>query len=330
MSENVGHNIIVIGASMGGIEAMKKLLASLPGNIGASLFAVLHLHPNSPSMLHKMLATKTSLPIKFAEDGAVPRQGMVYLAPPDHHLILEEKRMILSHGPRENRFRPAIDTLFRSAAVAHTTRVIGVVLTGMLDDGSAGLQAIKECGGIAVVQDPADADFPEMPKSALNAVKADHCVSLEKMAELLAELTLTPAAKPQAVPTRLKQEVSMSKGIIEPDIEANILGTPAPFICPDCGGSLSELTEGNVMRYRCHEGHAFTALSFLDAQWEKVEYSLWAAVRVMEEQANMLKKMAKQHGQNIAGTGYEERAGELTTHAMRLKDYLLYNASKKE
>ena len=327
-----GHTIIVIGTSMGGIEALGKLLSAVPADIPASLFTVMHIHPNSPSVLDRMLADKTALTVKFAEDGAVPRPGTLYLAPPDRHLLLEENRMILSRGPRENRFRPSIDSLFRSAAVAHTSQVIGVLLTGLLDDGTAGLQAIKECGGIAVVQDPVDAAFPEMPQNALNTVKVDHCLSLDKMGVLLKELAREASGQPLPVPEHLRKEVNISKGLIDPDIEENIMGSPSPFICPDRGGSLTELTDGNLMRYRCHEGHGYTALSFLDAQWDKVEYSLWTAVRVMEEQASMLRKMATRDPSHnkVPASGYELRAEELIDHAARLKDYLLYNIKKTE
>jgi two-component system, chemotaxis family, protein-glutamate methylesterase/glutaminase len=323
--------IIVIGTSMGGIEALGNVLSQLPVDFPSPLFAVMHLHPHSPSMLDRMLAGKTPLSVKFAEDGAVPQPGTLYLAPPDRHLLIEKKHMVLSRGPRENRFRPAIDPLFRSAAVAHTSQVIGIVLTGLLDDGAAGLQAIKQCGGIAIVQDPRDAAFPEMPRSAMEAVQVDHCVKLSDMGALLAKLVAAPAKQTIQAPERLKKEVNLAKGLIHPDIEENIMGTAVPLICPDCGGGMNDITEGKLVRYRCHEGHAFTEHSLVDAQWEKVEYSMWTAIRTMEEQANMLQKMAHRSPRaEGTGSGYEARAVELTAHAARLKDYVLRSTGKNE
>ena len=190
---HAGHNIIVIGTSMGGIEALTNLLSQLPANFPAPILVVMHTHPSSPQVINQMIGKKAAMKVKFAEDDEVPCLGTVYLAPSDRHLLLEEKRMVLSRDPQEKHFRPAINTLFRSAAATHTTHVIGVLLTGLLSDGTAGLQSIKDFGGIAVVQDPADAAFPDMPQNAMNAVKVDYCIRLKDMGALLMKLVATPA-----------------------------------------------------------------------------------------------------------------------------------------
>jgi two-component system, chemotaxis family, protein-glutamate methylesterase/glutaminase len=319
---HAGHDIIVIGTSVGGIEAVTSLLGQLPAALPAKILMVIHLHPNSPCVLDRLLAAKTKLKVKFAQHEEPLQNGTVYLAPPDQHLLIKDGKALLSHGPRENRSRPAIDPLFRAAAVGYSTRVIGIVLTGMLDDGTTGLQAVKECGGIAIVQHPEDAQYPEMPASALKAVAVDHVATLSEMGALLMRLTALPALKPVPVPEHWRREMEISQGAGSPDMEENIMGELVPIVCPECGGALSALHSGQSVSYRCHEGHAFGQLSLLGAQYEKMETALWAAVRIMVEQANMLKKMAE--NSTVSGKHYMGKAEEIITHSQHIRDFLFH------
>jgi two-component system chemotaxis response regulator CheB len=281
-------------------------------------------------VMDRMLSARTMLKVKFAESGEALKHGTVYLAPADYHLLVKDGHVALSHGPRENRSRPAIDPLFRSAAVAHTTRVIGVILTGMLDDGTTGLQAIKECGGIAVVQDPKDAESKEMPESALRAVDVDYKATLASLGGLLMKLVETRAPAAAKVPESLKLEVKISQGMVGKDMEKNIVGELVPIVCPECGGTLSEIRSGKGFSYRCHEGHAYGKSSLLNAQEEKMEYALWAAVRVLDEQANMLVRLgARERPPSISRRHYEQRAKEIQSHASQIRDFLLHTAGER-
>ena len=324
------HDIIVVGASIGGIEALTSLLSQLPGSFPASILIVLHLHPESPSVLDRILSSRTNLTVKFAQEGEVLRHGSAYLAPPDQHLLVKDGKALLSHGPRENRSRPAIDPLFRSAAVAYGSRVVGVILSGLLDDGTAGLQAIKECGGVAVAQDPKDAQYADMPISAIENVEVDHVVPLADMGALLARLVEMPAPE-ASIPEHLKREVEISQGLTRTDMEENIMGTLVPMVCPECGGALTGLPSGKGMRYRCHEGHAFGQLHLVDAQYDKMESALWSAVRIMEEQANMLKRMARHHKSipRSSKNHYGTRAKEIEASAEHIRDFLLHIMKRK-
>src|SRR4051812_33241997 len=212
------HDIIVIGASAGGVETLKQLVAGLPAELPAAVFVVLHVTPNGPGYLPRILEKAGPLPVCSPKDGDGIANGRIYVAPPDHHMLVEPGRLRVVRGPKENRHRPAVDPLFRSAAWAYGPRVIGVVLSGTLDDGAAGLWAIKSCGGVAVVQDPEDALFGEMPASALACVDADHVAPLEEIPLLLAELVRSPAtgAHDPAVAEKLKiedQSTMMDRGM---------------------------------------------------------------------------------------------------------------------
>jgi two-component system, chemotaxis family, protein-glutamate methylesterase/glutaminase len=332
-SKNADPYIVVIGASLGGIEALAALLSQLADSFPAPILAVLHLHPNSPAILDRLLSAKTDLKVTFAQHEDLIQAGKVYLAPPDRHLLIKGGQTLLSQGPRENRSRPAIDTLFRSAAVDCNARAIGVLLTGLLDDGAAGLQAVKECGGVAVVQDPADAQYAEMPENAIELGNIDHIAPLAEMGSLLMRLVAQPLPVPASVPEHLRREVEIAQGQSSPDLDDNIIGELAPIVCPDCGGTLSEVPSGNGSRYRCHEGHAFSRHSLLNAQFSKMEYSLWAAVRVLEEQANMLAKLGRRESKTPYRSGspgsiYQARAQEIRDHAGQIRNFLLHPTEK--
>jgi two-component system chemotaxis response regulator CheB len=239
-----------------------------------------------------------------AREGDTPTPGTIYVAPPDHHMLLESGVVRLTRGPKEHHARPAIDPLFRSAALDCGPRAVGVVLTGMLDDGSAGLRAIKDCGGIAVVQDPAEAHEPSMPKSAMAAVQVDHVVPLQRMARLLFELAQPRADLPAfEAPATLRREYAVAVG--DRTVEnLKVIGEPSMFSCPDCGGVLFELHDKHPVRYRCHTGHAFSARSLAATQEQVTDAALWTSLRAMQEKESILRRLAEV--QKAEGVGSAE------------------------
>ena len=272
------QDIIVVGGSAGGLEAMSKVLSGLPGDLKASLFVVLHTSPQSGTALPQILARKSQLAVAFAVNGETPRPGHVYVAPPDHHLTLVKDNLVVNRGPRENGFRPAIDPLFRSAAKQYGGRVVGVVLSGALDDGTFGLIAIKEAGGAAIVQHPYEAFVPSMPLSAIQNVEVDHIVPADEIPALVVR------AAESGLRVRVQaRSTSHGKTDIDPTHrDINLACTPpdelpeppSTFVCPECGGSLWEVDEAGLKRYRCFTGHGFTADSLLSAQNGKLEEAL--------------------------------------------------------
>lgn len=290
-----GRDIIVIGTSTGGIEAMQVLASGLPRDLKASLFVVLHIGADGLGILPDILERAGQLPASNAGNWETIRPGHIYVAPPDHHLLLERSGHVrITRGPKENRFRPAVDPLFRSAAHAFGSRVIGVVLTGGLDDGTAGLWTIKDRGGTTVVQRPDGAIAPSMPLNALEHVTVDHCVPLEEIAPLLVRLTLMAAEKNTAkpMPKRLETEVSIAKE--DKAVEAGIIdwGEPSLYACPECHGVLLQFQEGSNVRFRCHTGHAYSLETLLAEFSDRTEETLWNAVRSMEEATLLMRRMA--------------------------------------
>jgi two-component system chemotaxis response regulator CheB len=257
--------LVTIGASAGGIEALRELVGALPIAFPSPIAIVLHSSPHSPGLLHDILSRSGRLPAINPRSGERLRGGRIYVAPPDVHLLIEPGRVRLTKGPRENRFRPAIDPLFRSAAQVYGPAAIGVILTGNLDDGTAGLWAIKRLGGTAVVQDPDDALFPSMPEHALRAVAVDHRVPLREIAPLLVQLTAEPVAdtREAAQPRHVEIEVEIARE--QDPLRAGVegLGAPSAIACPECHGVLREWNEEGRLRFRCHTGHAYSAGSLL-------------------------------------------------------------------
>ena len=325
-----GHDIIVIGASAGGVEALKEVVRELPADLQAALFVVLHVPAQSPSILPQILDREGPLGVGHAVDGEPITYGRVYVAPPDNHLLIERGRVRVVHGPKENRYRPAVDPLFRSAAVAYGARVVGVVLTGALDDGAAGMIAVKRCGGVAVVQNPHEALYPGMPSSVMRSVKVDYCVPLSEVARLLARLSREPAAEGvDAVDEDLQTENRIAEQELDPDEllrAVERLGRLSPFTCPECGGSLWELHEGDPLRFRCHVGHAFSADSLVAQQTDGLETALWSAVRALEEKMALSRRMAeraRQRNFGRAARGFEQRAREAQRQADIIRQLLL-------
>lgn len=301
-------DIVVIGTSAGGIDALKELAGALPHDLRASVFVTLHVAPYSLGILPEILERAGPLPASNATDWERFEQGRIYVAPPDRHMLLEPSGHVrVTRGPRENRFRPAIDPLFRSAARAFGPRVAGVILTGWLDDGTAGLWAVKERGGTAVVQHPDDAFAPAMPLNAVKHVEVDHMVPLKEIPALLVRLTETPAAEEgvSAVSEAMEIEVKIARE--DSALDSGIMGWGAPsvYACPECHGVLLHLKEGSNIRFRCHTGHAYSADSLLAEFGDKTEDSLWSAIRAIEEGVLLMRDLAKHFGEKHDGTDAE-------------------------
>lgn len=310
-----GRDIIVVGASAGGVEALVTLVGSLPEEFPAALFIVLHIPAQSPSMLPAILSRSGSHTALHPRDGDAIEPGKIYVAPPDRHLMLEHEYIGVVRGPKENRHRPSVDPLFRSAARAFGPRVIGVVLTGSLDDGTAGLLAIKRRGGIAIVQDPEDALYPSMPVSAIQHVTVDYVRPLAEIGPLLVQLVHEPLPKSQEPP--VPEDMELETRITEFDMEMldneQTVGTPSVFSCPECGGVLWEVQDGELLRFRCRVGHAFSADSMFSAQSEEIEDALWSALKTLEENASLSRRMADQarkRGQDWLARTFDEKIHE--------------------
>ncbi|HLM01273.1 MAG TPA: chemotaxis protein CheB [Pyrinomonadaceae bacterium] len=297
------RNIIVIGASAGGFEALKNLVKGLPQDLPASIFVVWHMSPDVTGILPQVLAHAGRLPATNAVDGEKIEPSRIYVAPPDRHLILENSRVRVTRGPKENRFRPAVDPLFRSAAYAYGSRVIGVILSGALDDGTSGLWTIKHHGGVAVVQDPLDAEMPSMPRSAMREVEVDHVAPVAEMADLLVRLSREPLTKASGqivMNENAKQTEFEIRTAVEDKTKIELMkfGALSPFTCPDCHGVLFSLTDGNRPRFRCHTGHAFSSDTLLTTVTESIEESLWSAIRCIEESEMLLNHMGDHYSNN--------------------------------
>ncbi|MDT5271075.1 MAG: two-component system, chemotaxis family, protein-glutamate methylesterase/glutaminase [Acidobacteriota bacterium] len=327
-----GRDIVVVGTSAGGVEALRALVGGLPADFHGSVFVVMHTAADSPGVLAGILDRAGPLPAMYASNRTRFRPGHVYVAPPDMHLLLEPGAIRLTRGPRENLFRPAIDPLFRSAAQVYGPRVVGVILTGGLDDGTSGLWTVKRMGGVAVVQDPDEAFMPSMPLNALAQVEVDHTLPLAEMPSLLARLSSTHIAEQggYGMPEDLHIEVkiAMEKNGLEAGVMK--LGTPSVFTCPECHGSLLQLKENGRTRYRCHTGHAYSADSLLVDLTESVEETLWGAIRSIAESVMLLRHMAE-HVRESDGSAAErfllkareaEHRGELVRKAVFDHDIL--------
>jgi two-component system chemotaxis response regulator CheB len=285
-------------------------------------------------MLAQILERNSHLRARNAEDGDRFEAGTIYVAPPDHHLVVKKDGTLrVARGPRENRHRPAVDPLFRSAAVAYGANVIAVVLTGALDDGTAGAAAVKKRGGTVVVQDPRDAMYPSMPESAIEHVKVDHVVTLANLVPLLTQLAwqppapLRPVAAPPDTPVdKMDQEARMAELDHDALHDDNRPGQPSPYSCPDCGGVLWEIKEDDFMRYRCRVGHAFSPEAMLSAQDEVLEEALWTAMKTLEESARLSKRLSiteQQRGHDWLAKRFEEKESDARHRVEVIRRYLL-------
>jgi len=327
------RDIIVIGGSSGATAPLKRILADLHPDVPAAVFIVLHIPAQGIGIFATLAAAAGRLPVHQAVDGMKFERGHVYLGAPDHHLLLLGDRIQLGRGPRENMVRPAIDALFRSAALHHGPRVIGVVLSGLLSDGAAGLNAIKRCGGTAVVQDPAEAIASEMPQRAMEATTADLYVPAARLGDVLSELAREPAgaALPIAPDIRLEVEIAAGERIGSATL-ANI-ADPAALTCPGCGGVLSEVKEARPMRFRCQVGHAYTADALAKEQEGQVDEALRVALRIIEERAELVRRMAadgRRSGRLAVAEMYELRAAEYREYADMIRRVVLQSLDPQD
>ncbi len=318
------RDLVVIGASAGGIPALQSLLQELPADFPAAILIVLHLSPHSAGLLPEILARAGPLPATNARHGEPIENGHIYVAPPDMHLLADANRRIrIGHGPKENRFRPAVDPLFRSAALNYGSGVIGIILSGGLDDGTAGLRAVKQAGGLSIVQEPADAESSSMPISAMRHVKIDFCLPAAKIGVALARLAReTNSGKGAAMPdqTRFEVEVAADERNVA-DIRR--LGEPSTYTCPTCHGSLFRVADATPTRFRCHTGHAYTAVTLDSELRTKVEDATWNAIRTLQEHIMLLQELTREPGfsdEQIAG--FNERADEAAERATMLREAL--------
>lgn len=316
------RDIVVIGASTGSIAALSNLMQNLPLALKAAVFIVLHIPPHAPKQLPEILGKAGQLKTVSPKDGEEIEPGKIYIAPPDHHLILEEGRMVVKKGPSENYFRPSIDVLFRSAAFVYGPRVMGIILSGILDDGTAGLYTIQRFGGLTIVQDPEDAQFPYMPENVLQYVHVDYTVSIAEMLPLIRRLVEQPAPKRTDISARemkmLEKEIviaahdnAFEMGIME-------LGEFTQFTCPECHGALLSLKEGTMVRFRCHTGHAFSASALLAGISSSIEEALVQSLRGLEETIMLLKSIGEWY-QKAGNTGgadiFFKKADEMAKRA---------------
>lgn len=328
------RDLVVVGASAGGVEALKALTAALPAALPATVLVALHLPVDARSYLAEILQRRCRLEVRSAEDGLPLRPGRVVVAHPDAHLLVVDDAVVLGRGPRENGARPSHDAMLRSAALARGPRVIGVVLTGLLDDGAAGLRLVERYGGACLVQDPGTADFPSMPLAALAAVPTARAVPL---AALAAEVVRLVQEQPAGAPEVEEELYAMDRAELDsalgraPEMpDGSTPGTPSTYGCPDCHGVLNEIPDGRLLRFRCRTGHAWSAESLVAQQDHDVEEAIWTALRVLEERGEMSRKLAEQAGQGQrewSSEHFRRRAEEAERSADLLRSVLRREAA---
>ncbi|MCF0069634.1 chemotaxis protein CheB [Dyadobacter sp. CY261] len=315
--------IVVIGASAGGLNALAELVQTLPTGLDVAYCIVLHLSRKGIGdfVVHR-LSKSTAMECSMAINGTLIEAGHIYVAPPNQHLLVKSGKILLGSGPQENRFRPSIDVLFRSAAVAYTSNAIGIILSGMLDDGTSGMWAIKRSGGTCIVQDPNQAEYPDMPLSVVNNMDVDYVIELDETGPLIARIT----ALDRGVPTSAPQDVVLESQIAEKtavgidDVEQ--IGDKSVFACPDCGGNLWTVKGDIINRYRCHIGHSYTERDLVVKQAETASTTLWVALRMMEERKHLLRKLEIEYsnkGYTSLSLDHLERKNEMEKHIDTLK-----------
>ncbi len=327
--------VIVVGASAGGLKALSEFVGQLEAGMDAAVFIVMHLSRTGISDFLMLQVQKfTKLPCQVAVDGAAIKAGQVYIGPPNTHLLVKKGSIILGRGPEENRWRPSIDVLFRSAAAAYSTRAIGVILTGLLDDGTTGMLAIKRSGGSCIVQDPNEAEFPDMPLSVLNNMEVDYSISLAEMGQVITGITqTTPEERP--APEDVVIESQIAERVVVDYDNVKQLGEKSIYACPDCGGGLWKMNKSDdgidrVDRYRCHIGHSYSEKDLVIKQGEIFESTLWTALRIMEERKTLLQKMEDDNtkrGFTKFAKSYKEKVDNIQVHVDKMKEVLF--ASQK-
>ena len=324
MKDKVSYKVIAIGASEGGFMAVAESLGRFKGRSDSVFLVVLHGYPDVPSVLAERLSQLIEMPVSYAENEMKIETGKVFLAPPDHHLMVKEDKLLLTSGPKENLYRPSIDVLFRSVAVEYGNRVIGVLLTGRLSDGTLGLSAIRRCGGVTIVQDPATAGYADMPKNAKLSVHPDFSLHLEDMPGLFNRLLDAPLPPEKDVPAVLRKEVGISghPGSLIDGKNLKENEGDQPFSCPSCGGPLTRMEDEEVAHFRCRIGHSFTLQSLSEGQDRQLEETLWVALRVLDERTALLKKMiydSERKGMDMLAKSHQHKLEEIQHHAFHLK-----------
>ena len=326
------RDIVVVGASAGGVEPLRTMARELAEDLPAAVFVVLHVAADQPSALAQVLDRAGPLPALAPEDGTPIETGRIYVAPPDRHLMLEPGQVRVFQGPKENRHRPSVDVLFRSAARTYGPRVVGVVLSGSLDDGTAGLIAVKVRGGLTIVQDPAEAFCADMPRNAMRYLEVDHIVPAAALGNLVSRLVLesvdVEAAPPP--PAEMIQETRIARMDREALDTEDKPGVQSIVACPDCRGVLWEIQEGDLLRFRCRTGHAYSPETLIDAQREGVETALWEALRATEERVSLRRRLvqqAKERRLDSLVIHFEDQAREAEKTAESLRNLLLKHST---
>jgi two-component system chemotaxis response regulator CheB len=337
-------NIVVMGGSTGSFDVFKRVARDLPEDLDAAVFIVWHMSPNIRGILPEILNNMGPLPAKEAEDGEAMKRGMIYVARPDHHLLLENSYVRVTRGPKENLFRPAVDPLFRSAAYEYGPRAVGIITSGALDDGTSGLWSIKMHGGTTVAQDPDDAEIPSMPESAISQITIDHVVPASEIASLIVRLSkeeTTPEedAMMKRRDERLKDEIGVAAEDRALQSRAFDVNALSPFTCPECSGVLAKIRDGDRVRFRCHTGHAFSTDALLSSLTEKIEESIWKAVRGVDESIMLLNHIGDHFAEiNQAGSAAQffqkaneaRRRNELLRSAIFNNEHLTIESVEEE
>ncbi len=329
------HDIVVVGASAGGVEALSELVGALPADLGAAVFVVMHFPSGGNSVMAKILDRTAEMPASAVENGEPIETGQIYVARPDFHLLLEPGQVRLSHGPHENGFRPAIDALFRSSAEVYGPRVIGVILSGALDDGTVGLAHIKHRGGLAIVQEPGEALFSEMPESAIAHVDVDYVLPLAEIASTLVDIC--GRGEPHLAEAPVEETNDLDGEIVAHDKREwearRESGERSVITCPECGGVLWEFDDGDILRFRCHTGHIYSVESVVGAQSQAIEAALWTAVRALEERVMLLRRLAsrsREHGHGVVADKFERRAASAEHHSLVIRSSLLEHPASEQ
>ena len=318
--------IVVVGASAGGLDALTEMVRSLEKGLDIAYCIVLHLSRKGIGdfVVHR-LKQVTDLPCQMVVDGGAIKTGNIYIARPNQHLLVKDNHFILGGGPEENRFRPSIDVLFRYAAVAYSSHAIGIILSGLLDDGTSGMWAIKRSGGTCIVQDPNEAEYPDMPLSVINNMEVEYVATLEEMGGLIAPIIKLKEGRKQVVPKDVIAESKIAETTAVGIADIEKIADVSAFACPDCGGNLWSVKGDVVKRYRCHIGHAYTEKDLVIKQAETASTTLWVALRMMEERKHLLKKMqieTEKKGLKILASNHVERHDAMEKHITTLKKIL--------
>jgi len=325
-------DIVVVGASAGGVTALQQLVANIPEDFLGSIFVVLHIPAHSPSNLPSILTSAGNLTAVHPKNGEIIKPGKIYCAPPDHHMLLHGKKILVTKGPKENRFRPSIDALFRSAAYTYGNRVIGVILSGVLNDGTSGLWSVGRLGGLTIIQDPKEASHPEMPLNVLEYVKVKHQLQVKEISALITKSSGIYIMAKKRLPRRDLElmELELEIAIRDNAFEMGIMhmGELTPFTCPECNGVLIQLVEGKLIRFRCHTGHAYTASALLGDLSRTVEDKLWQCMRGLEETSILLSKINehfKKLGQHKAARIFASKAVTTREKARIIHDSIFHH-----